>query len=70
MVASSTWNISEGYGEYSPRDIVVYIDDILVTGKINEKHLANLRIVLQCLQDGGLRLRKSKCLFMMPSHLP
>ena len=46
---------------------VVYIDDILVTSKTEEEHLANLRIVLQRLQDAGLRLRKSKCLFMMPS---
>ena len=46
---------------------VVYIDNILVTGKTEEEHLANLRIVLQRLQDAGLRLRKSKCLFMMPS---
>ena len=38
--------------------VVVYIDDILVTGDSNESHLANLREVLVRLEDAGLRLKK------------
>ena len=47
--------------------VVVYIDDILVTGDSNESHLANLREVLVRLEDAGLRLKKNKCVFMAPS---
>ena len=47
--------------------VVVYIDDILVTGDSNESHLANLREVLIRLEDAGLRLKKNKCVFMAPS---
>ena len=40
---------------------VVYIDDILVTGKDDAEHMANLRQVLQRLQDAGLKLKHEKC---------
>ena len=45
----------------------MYIDDILVTGRSEEDHIKNLKLVLTRLQDAGLRLRKNKCLFMKPS---
>ncbi len=47
--------------------IVVYIDDILVTGSTNADHLVALEEVLSRMETAGLRLRKSKCKFMAPS---
>eukprot|EP00117_Sycon_ciliatum_P015218 scpid18577/ scgid6200/ Retrotransposable element Tf2 155 kDa protein type 1 len=43
---------------------VVYIDDILVTGKTDEEHAQNLRRVLQRLEDAGMKLKHSKIEFM------
>ena len=47
--------------------VVVFIDDILVTGKTKEEHIENLRNVLSRLRQAGLRLNKSKCLFFQKS---
>ena len=47
--------------------VVVYIDDILVTGENKEAHLANLQNVFHRLEKAGLRLRKDKCVYMAPS---
>ena len=47
--------------------VVVYLDDILVTGPTEEEHLATLDKVLQRLSEAGLRLRKEKCVFLAPS---
>ena len=47
--------------------VTVYIDDILVTGRTEEEHLQNLEEVLSRLEKAGIRLKKSKCAFMLPS---
>ena len=47
--------------------VVVYLDDILVTGPTEEAHMAALEEVLKRLKTAGLRLRKEKCVFMAPS---
>ena len=47
--------------------VVVYLNDILITGQTQEDHLSNLQEVLKRLQTAGLRLRKSKCIFMAKS---
>ena len=44
--------------------MVCYIDDILVTGPIDEAHLDNLETVLSRLQNHGVKAKRSKCLFM------
>ena len=44
--------------------VVVYLDDILVTGLTEEAHLASLKEVLTRLEKAGLRLNKAKCKFM------
>jgi len=44
--------------------VIVYLDDILVTGKDEQKHLQSLEEVLKRLVQARLRARKSKCLFM------
>ena len=47
--------------------VVVYIDDILITGPTEEAHLNTLDKVLDRLETAGLRLKKSKCILMAPS---
>ena len=44
--------------------VVVYLDDILVTGSTEETHLKALEEVLRCLEQAGLRVKQSKCAFM------
>ena len=44
--------------------VVVYIDDILISGHTDEEHLENLEKVLQRLQQYGLRLKREKCFFL------
>ena len=46
---------------------MVYINDILVTGKSDEEHLETLEKVLVRLEESGLKLKKSKCSLMVPS---
>ena len=46
--------------------VKVRIDDILVSGRNDVEHLANLKAVLQALKDAGLTLKMPKCAFMQP----
>lgn len=47
--------------------VVVYIDDILITGTTEEEHLERLGEVLSRLEKAGLKARRSKCKFMASS---
>ena len=47
--------------------VVVYLDDILVTGKCQDQYLQRLEEVLQRLSAAGLRLKRVKCQFMVLS---
>ena len=47
--------------------VICYIDDILVTGSDDEKHLEGLGEVLKRLKQHGLVLQQNKCLFMQES---
>ena len=49
------------------QNVVVYLDDILITGSSEEQHLKNLSEVLKRLQRAGLRLKKEKCEFLAMS---
>lgn len=44
-----------------------YIDDILITGKTETEHLQIVERVLECLAKVGLRTKKCKCKFLVPS---
>ena len=48
-------------------NVIVYLDDILVTGTTEEEHLRALAEVLSRLEKAGLRARKQKCKFMASS---
>ena len=47
--------------------VVCYIDDILITGRNDDEHLANLEAVFQSLKQYGFRLKRSKCWFFQES---
>ena len=51
-------------------NVVVYLDDILITGPDDETHLATLEAVLKRLSEAGLRARKEKCVFLARSEKP
>ncbi len=47
--------------------VVVYLDDILITGEDEVSHLRTLESVLARLSETGLKVKRSKCLFMAPT---
>ena len=47
--------------------MAVYLDDILVTGTSVQDHERNLRAVLSKLGSAGLRLKRDKCVYGVPS---
>ena len=47
--------------------VIVYLDDILITGSSVDEHFANLDKVLQKLRDARLKLKQNKCAFLAPS---
>ena len=48
-------------------NICIFLDDILVTGTTEAEHMDNLRLVLQRLQNAGLKVNKQKCEFFRSS---
>jgi hypothetical protein len=44
--------------------VIVYLDDILVSGATIESHMEILRLVLERLQKFGVHLNKQKCMFL------
>ena len=51
--------------EYLDKFVIVFIDDILVYSKNEEKHEGNLRLVLQKLREHQLYAKFSKCEFWL-----
>lgn len=47
--------------------VTVYLDDVLITGPTEAKHLTALREVLRRMSRAGLRLRRDKCTFLASS---
>ena len=54
----------EGLLQGIPR-VVVYLDDILITGTTVKEHIQALNEVLTRLEKVGLRVKKEKCAFMV-----
>ena len=48
-------------------NVWIYLNDILVTGSSERDHLDNLAAVLEKLEEVGVRLKRYKCRFMLPS---
>ena len=48
-------------------NVIVYLDDILLSSPTESDHLQLLYQVLDCLDKAGLRARKEKCQFFVPS---
>ena len=46
--------------------VIVRVDDVLISGADDEDHLSNLEGVLKRLAEAGLRLKRSKSVFMQP----
>ena len=46
--------------------VVVYLDDVLVTGVSEENHLENVNCVMERLEVAGVTLKESKCVFLAP----
>lgn len=49
------------------KGVLVFFDDILVTGKNRDEHMTNLTNVLSKLQELGLKVERSKCKFFQKS---
>ena len=47
--------------------VLIYIDDILVTGKTIPDHLSNLGAFLTRLEEAGMRLKRDNFSFLLPS---
>ena len=47
--------------------VIVYLDDILISGVSEDDHLHTLKVVLERLQSAGLHLKQDKCKFLVPS---
>lgn len=47
--------------------VVVYLDDVLVTGSSLQNHLENLERVMSRLESAGVTLKMSKCVFLAKS---
>lgn len=50
-------------GDLKMSFVLVYLDKITVFLRILHEHLSHLRLVFNCLQDAGLKLKPSKCSF-------
>ena len=48
-------------------NVIVYLDDILISGADESEHLQILEQVLIRLDNAGLRVKKEKCEFVVPS---
>ena len=43
------------------------LDDLIITGSNDERHLSNMESALERMSDMGIKLKKEKCVFMKPT---
>src|SRR5579859_597046 len=43
--------------------VEIYIDDVVVKSRDHERHLADLRKILECTRRHGLKMNPNKCAF-------
>ena len=48
-------------GELNLTYCLIYLDDVIVFSEMPEEHLQRMRVVFDCLQEHGLKLKPSKC---------
>ena len=48
----------------------MYLDDIIIFSRTVEKHIEQLKEVLERLKGAGLKVRPSKCHFLQTSAVP
>ena len=48
-------------GELNLTYCLIYLDDVIVFSEMPEEHLQRMRVVFNCLQEHGLKLKASKC---------
>ena len=53
-------------GELNLTYCVIYLDDVIVFGRMEEKHLEHLCMVFERFQEFNLKLKPSKCSFFQP----
>ena len=50
-------------GPQLQKDIIAYVDDIVVISKNEENHIADLKETFANLREAGLKLNPEKCVF-------
>lgn len=45
----------------------IHLNDILITGSMEEEHIQNLDAVLTRLETTGIQLKRNKCAFLLPA---
>ena len=56
-------NMQQILSEYSFKNVIVYIDDILIMSETFQEHLQLVQQVLNTLGDSGIKIKVSKCEF-------
>ena len=58
-------------GELNLTYCIIYLDDVIVFGCMEEEHLEHLHIMFECFHEFNLKLKPSKCLFFsVGDHIP
>ena len=60
LLSSTHFNGVRGFKSFA----IAYLDDIIIFSKNKEEHLQHLEIIFERLREAGLKLKRSKCIFM------
>ena len=56
-------DMNEIFRDLIHEDLIIYIDDIIISSRNYKQHVESLRKVTQCQQDQQFWLKESKCQF-------